>query len=249
MCTVTFIPTNDGFYFTSSRDEKASRNTIPPLKYNINGLEIYFPKDEKAGGTWFATNDNGRTACLLNGAFENHKKSLSYTKSRGLILLESFQFTSILDFKNEINLENIEPFTLLILDYQLGHLNHFFELRWDGKDKHFKELPKDKPQIWSSSTLYKKETRDKREYLFNSWLENNITYKDKNIQKFHNRKHGLSESDDILMKGSGDLQTLSISQIHHSEKNIMMNYLDLLKDSIHSINLTKNNLCQTVSEL
>lgn len=246
MCTVTFIPTSDGFYFTSSRDEKSSRATIPPLKYTLNGMDIYFPKDELAGGTWFATNEFGRTACLLNGAFERHEKALSYRKSRGLILLESFKYDTIEEFHQKIDLDNIEPFTLLLLNSKLGSLLHFYELKWDGKNKHFRELSKKESQIWSSSTLYNSEVRKKRTDLFEKWVDENQAQQHREILKFHNRKHGLNQCDDLIMKGEGDLQTVSISQIHLSNQEIQFNYFDLIANSFHSIELKNNRLCQTV---
>lgn len=235
MCTVTFVPSKKGFYLTSSRDEKSSRSTISPMKYHTKGLDLFYPKDELAGGTWIASDKNGRTACLLNGAFENHEKLSSYRKSRGTILLESFQFNDSIDFQNSIDLENIEPFTLLLLEYQSGFLDSFYELRWDGKEKYFRELSKDKFQIWSSATLYNSETRLNRESLYNNWLQKNEMFDDKLIVNFHNRKHGLKESEDILMKGSGNLRTLSISQIHLSDDNVVFNYHDIIKDTFHKI--------------
>ena len=90
MCTVTFYPNNNEYILTSSRDEVKYRPTLPPKRYNINNQEITFPKDEVAGGTWIATNNNTKTVCLLNGAFERHQRKESYSRSRGLILLESF---------------------------------------------------------------------------------------------------------------------------------------------------------------
>lgn len=74
MCTVTYIPTKNGFCFTSNRDEKASRETIQPTIYINNGMELIYPKDKVAGGTWVAADGKNRIACLLNGAFEGHKK-------------------------------------------------------------------------------------------------------------------------------------------------------------------------------
>ena len=87
MCTVTYIPTKNGFCFTSNRDEKASRETIQPTIYINNRKELIFPKDKVAVGTWIATNGSNKITCLLNGAFEGHEKKGPYRKSRGLILI------------------------------------------------------------------------------------------------------------------------------------------------------------------
>ena len=68
MCTVTFIPTNQGCIITSNRDEKISREkAISPQEYEIDGKKITFPKDPKEGGTWIA-HTNNKIVVLLNGA-------------------------------------------------------------------------------------------------------------------------------------------------------------------------------------
>lgn len=54
MCTVTFIPKSlDGFMLTSNRDEAPARRAIQPKIYKVNDVELFFPKDDVAGGTWF----------------------------------------------------------------------------------------------------------------------------------------------------------------------------------------------------
>lgn len=242
MCTVTFIPTNDGFYFTSSRDEKASRTTIPPKLYQVDGIELVFPKDKLAGGTWIASNPSGKTACLLNGAFVNHVKEKQYDRSRGLILLESFNYNTTPDFCDEVQLNNVEPFTLLTLNYQSGSLSEFYELRWDGKSKFLNKLSNSDSQIWSSATLYDSTTQAKRKSLFKNWIHQHQDFEDKMILNFHNRKHGLNTNEDILMKGKGNLRTLSISQIHVQQNKAVFNYFDIEKNKNHKVELHKNSL-------
>ena len=105
MCTVTYIPKPDGFLLTSSRDEKINRTTLPPRSYTHNHQELIYPKDTKGLGSWIAISHKKRIACLLNGAFENHAKKETYTKSRGLILTESFNYLMIDDFINDIDLQ------------------------------------------------------------------------------------------------------------------------------------------------
>lgn len=89
MCTVTFVKTADKIVITSNRDEKIIRpNAIPPQNYMVNGKNVIYPKDPKAGGTWCVVDENGTVLVLLNGANEKHTVKLPYRKSRGLIVLE-----------------------------------------------------------------------------------------------------------------------------------------------------------------
>ncbi len=242
MCTVSLIPTSDGFYFTSSRDERSSRPTIPPARYTVHERSLIYPKDEKAGGTWIASDSTGKTACLLNGAFINHKKEATYRKSRGMILLESFNFASINEFSTQIDLINIEPFTLLILDHSYGTFNRFDEFRWDGKNQHLKSLSITTPQIWSSATLYSQSVQDVRKQLFENWVEKHKHFEDKMILDFHNRRHGLESTDDLLMKGYNGLRTLSISQVHMKNANSAFKYLDLMRDKTTLVKVDKCEL-------
>ena len=49
MCTVSFIPlSNEDFILTSNRDESPNRKTLTPQKYEINNVQLLFPKDEVA---------------------------------------------------------------------------------------------------------------------------------------------------------------------------------------------------------
>lgn len=223
MCTVTYIPIKGGFILTSSRDEKVFRPTLKPQLYKHGKRLIIYPKDEIAGGTWIATDQN-RVACLLNGAFDNHVKKDFYSKSRGAVLLESFTY-SIDDFVQNINLIEIEPFTLLLIEFR--EAIHITELIWDGKSKHLNIPDSSLPQIWSSVTLYSKEERIQRREWFSNWL---VTYRDVedfNILNFHTVKHTDNSSNNVMMKRENGLQTLSISQIRVVEGSSKFLYYDL----------------------
>ncbi len=65
MCTVSFVKTADSIIITSNRDEKIIRpSAIPPKSYRVNNQNLIYPKDPKAGGTWFATNEAGCSSCF-----------------------------------------------------------------------------------------------------------------------------------------------------------------------------------------
>lgn len=71
MCTVSFVCANGRIIITSNRDEQIGRPSNPPKNYLINNKKIIFPKDPKAGGTWFVVDDDATVLVLLNGAAEN----------------------------------------------------------------------------------------------------------------------------------------------------------------------------------
>ncbi|MBK7669501.1 MAG: hypothetical protein IPJ32_20470 [Sphingobacteriaceae bacterium] len=64
-----------------------------------------------------------------------------------------------------------------------------------------KKLDQGANQIWSSATLYSPTIQQARQQLFIDWVVKHQDFEDKMILNFHNRKHGLNTSDDLLMKG------------------------------------------------
>ena len=75
MCTVSFVYTHDKVIITSNRDEQVIRpSAIPPKNHTLNGKNIIYPKDPKAGGTWFVVDENGTVLVLLTVP----KKSMKY---------------------------------------------------------------------------------------------------------------------------------------------------------------------------
>lgn len=223
MCTVTFLPlANNGFILTSNRDEQKERETFSPKKYIEDGIELIFPKDKIAGGTWIGTSNKNRLVCVLNGAFEKHERKNNYQKSRGLLAKEILKETDFKPFIKNVDLTNIEPFTMLIVDWN-EDLN-LFELIWDEKQKHFSRL-KNEPRIWSSSTLYTEDIKLIRQTWFNEWLiDNEFTIE--NILKFHHSEIGDKEQS-VLMERSY-VETVSITSVKKEDSSIEMNYEDVI---------------------
>jgi len=241
MCTVTFVPlTENEFVLTSNRDEAPDRMTIPPEIYSINETKVLFPKDKNAGGTWIGASEKNRVLCLLNGGFEYHKRLDKYRASRGIIVRDLLVCQNFAEAVNGVDLTNIEPFTLVIVDW--NDSLKCFELVWDGSDKHFKELPNE-PIIWSSSTLYTEAMKEERK----SWFE---TFKTKSVLtsetllKFHNTAGTENENYGVVMD-RGFVKTTSITQIKKLGQNVMMNFQDLNNQSTFSETL---NTMQEINE-
>lgn len=232
MCTVSYVPLENGFLLTSNRDEKIARPTAIPQIYNLNNNHLIFPKDLQSGGTWIAlAPKEKRIACLLNGAFENHEKKENYRKSRGQVLIESFNYPNAELFHAFQTFDDIEPFTLLILEMTNRFI--FNELIWDGHRKYFSKIDIKKPKIWSSATLYDKSVREEREVHFENWLTHN---KWKFVENFHSKKQGLGSQNDVIMQREAGLQTLSISQIHYNNTAFTFHYSDLINSKTYIIN-------------
>ena len=224
MCTVSFVRINDAVVITSNRDEHILReNAAAPDFHVLPGKKIIFPRDTRAGGTWFAAADNGTVAVLLNGAFKKHIARPPYRKSRGFILLEMIEAGEPFSFFKELNLDNIEPFTIIL--YQPGLLH---ELRWDGTVKHEKKPDVFGNYIWSSSTLYNDEIIKHRENLFQQFTHLPAGITISGIHDFHAGNNGDDENGFIINRQTG-MKTFSITQAVVQPGDILFLHTDLLK--------------------
>jgi uncharacterized protein with NRDE domain len=224
MCTVSFISVNDSVIITSNRDEHIQRETAAAPGFHVlKNKKLIFPRDVKAGGTWFAAGDDGVVAVLLNGAFIKHVAKPPYRKSRGLILLEIIEAGDPVAFFTELDLEHIEPFTVIL--YQPGSLH---ELRWDGINKHEKLLDNSGNYIWSSATLYTDEVIELRKDLFDAFVSTEKNMTAKLVQDFHAYDHGDSENGFIINRQTG-MKTFSITQAVVKRGAIHFLHTDLLQ--------------------
>jgi Transport and Golgi organisation 2 len=228
MCTVSFIPVGDTIFITSNRDESSNRpKALPPAQYIINNHQLIFPKDAHAGGTWVCANNNGNIAVLLNGAFTGHKVKPPYKKSRGLVFLDVVASNDMVNTFNKVDLNNIEPFTLVL--WNNGNL---FECRWDGFNKHIKPCNAAIGHIWSSSTLYSKEIIEKREQWFVNWLKQNSNPNAISVFNLHRFGGEGDRQNDYFMNRNNAMLTVSITSIISNAENITMRYYDMPGDTI-----------------
>ncbi len=214
MCTVTFIPAEDGIYLTSNRDERPGRAPAKfPVRSGRDNGQLLYPKDGEAGGSWITLRNTGDAAVLLNGAFVKHRREAGYRLSRGLVFLDIARATDpVLAFRRTV-LEGIEPFTLVL--FTTGRL---FECRWDGRNRHIARLDNNSHHIWSSATLYDKAAAEARHRSFEEWRHATPRIDEKSILDFH-RSARLNEGAKIA--------TVSITSIRLAAGGNSMNYLDL----------------------
>ena len=233
MCTVTFLPLDStDFILTSSRDVPFARKKAEaPKLYIEDGVEITYPKDGEAGGTWIGTSSKNRLICLLNGGYKDHQIKESYRKSRGIIVKELLKSEVISDALTEIELENIEPFTLVIVDWNDGL--ELFEFVWTGEKKHLFNIPK-VPHIWSSSTLYDDITKKMRQDWFTDWQNRQNSFNQSKIIEFHKTAGVGNPKTDVLMKREKG-GTVSITSISRSSGKLHLWYEDMSTNKVTEI--------------
>jgi uncharacterized protein with NRDE domain len=225
MCTVSFVHSNGKIIITSNRDEQVARPAIEPRNYLVNQKNLFFPKDPKAGGTWYVVDENANVLVLLNGADENHQWNQPYRRSRGLIVLDLFSSESAINAWEIIDLENVEPFTLVLFQDQ-----QLYQLRWNGTEKSQRKLNTNENHIWSSSTLYSKEVREQRAHWFSTFLDTTPEVTFEEMFRFHRYTEAENAEHGLIINRNDQLKTLSITQSVIEQNKITVIHHDLIQE-------------------
>jgi hypothetical protein len=239
MCTVTFLPVSHNKYIlTSNRDEDVQRSSALPFsEYIISNKAIYFPKDQQAQGSWIAHDPKGYTLCLLNGAYVAHTRKPSYKKSRGIMLLDFYEYNNPQSFATNYNFNGIEPFTLLMV-YACTNTDKIilYEIKWNESKVDLIQHDASLPHIWSSATLYSPQIINERKLWFNAWIDRNSTYTTDDILFFHHFG-GVGSIDNDLVINRGNKKTVSISCINKQEQ-----FTEIIYEDITNKKLYKNKI-------
>lgn len=224
MCTVTYIPTSTGYIFTSNRDEQPTRKTIFPKRYQEDGVQLFYPKDDVAGGTWIGLSEKNRLVCLLNGGFVYHNPKLKFPKSRGVVVKMLLKTDDVVREMNRLDLDGVAPFTLIVVEGCSEP--KIYQLTWCQGKKHVQELQSDKPNIWSSSTLYS----DEMKCLRQTWFKDLLSYRldTKKVLQFHQNK-SLGEEGTCLKMKRKLVETISTTMVVNSNEVLEMSYYDYVK--------------------
>jgi hypothetical protein len=229
MCTLSYLPRNNGYYLVNNRDESPSRAiTLQPQTLDINGKTVLCPIDTEGKGTWIGVNDSGRMVCLMNGAFELHVKKTYYRMSRGRVTLELLGADDAVAYFQGMDLNDIEPFTVIIIDEV-----NVVVLRWDEVRKHEEILSKDVPHIWSSATLYEPKVARARMEYFNS----HITQFDSHNEVLNQWHMDKIEGAPSVLLNLPMVITVSITSITKTDVDLKMKYEDLLHDHMYKYEL------------
>ncbi len=226
MCFVSYVPLAGGGYLMgSNRDESINRAPAnEPAQVNWGRLAGLAPQDGKAHGTWIGTRQDGCTIVLLNGAQHKHNHHPPYRHSRGLIIPKLMHHKNLTQGWDQLLLEKIEPFTLVIADGK-----NLWQAQWDGSHKYFTSLPYDKPYCWSSATLYNSWEVAARAKWFFQQLEKRPIRQSLDLLQFHTNSYGPKDYD-IMMERINSLGvTVSSTVVDFSQTLPTMYYIDHLK--------------------
>ncbi len=237
MCTVTYLPISRGqFVLTHNRDVEPTRFAQQIVLRSERKPQIIFPQDPWAGGTWIAASEHGRCFSIMNGAFKPHMRLQKYRMSRGQLSLKIFNYLQVEDFFEEVDLVEIEPFTMIVMDN-----NKIFEFRWDGERRFLQSKNPDVPHIWAAAPLYDNYWQDRRRKWYEEWLARYPNPGPQEMMTFHKSAGDGDPAYDMVMQRPPYVATVSITQIGCSEDQISI-HLQSLASSIEvsqSIKLRK----------
>jgi hypothetical protein len=224
MCTLTFVPSEDGYLVGMNRDELLTRPAaLPPRRFQRSGMEMLYPR-EPSGGTWIACNDRGNLLALLNWNAGGSPRLGEKRKTRGLVIPQLIGLPDLSTTDShflEMNLDCLFPFRLIGVFPSEKVVN---EWRWDGSTKQFLRLSWARKHWFSSSlsdSFAEKERRRACEAVAgepaagsNGWLRG-----------LH-RSHVPGPGPFSVCVHRQDAATVSYTEVRCGGTQISMDYLD-----------------------
>ena len=132
MCTLTFVPTVDGYLAGMNRDELLTRPAaLPPEIHEREGVKLVYPR-EPSGGTWIAANTRGNLLALLNWNEIDMAGLREKRRTRGLVIPEAIlgkDVSSTTAHLDRLSLDGVSPFRLI---GAFRNERQLIEWRWDG---------------------------------------------------------------------------------------------------------------------
>jgi len=140
------------------------------------------------------------------------------------VLLELIKYQNIALGWEEMNLQKIEPFTVIAFSNET-----LFQLRWNGIEKESIELNADEPHIWSSATLYSEDIMAERKTWFEAFLKDNESSIDGNkMLFFHTETQKENTENGLQIKRINNILTKNITQCVLRKNDFKITHLDLL---------------------
>jgi len=223
MCTVSWRHSNDGYELLCNRDERHTRNpAMSPFIQERCGVRFIAPLDGDHYGSWIAVNQFGLTFCLLNRYGWGPDIPVLQATSRGLLLMEMVDCSSVAEARHRITgleLERFRPFDLALLEPQRPcSLVH-----WTGRDCRVEQDGEyAKPLVSSSFDQTGVATHRRR--LFSELLEQRNEINSALLHEFHASHLPLPSAYSPCMHRE-EASTVSFSRVQVAGDRIEFSYL------------------------
>lgn len=223
MCTLSFVPTKDGYYAAMNRDERLARGAaLSPSTFRANDFLVVYPFEE-GGGTWIACNQRKLTLALLNW---NLPASQTPTKqrSRGTLiplLIGNSDLDGVTRSLSQLTLDGLLPFRLVGISQSHRQI---CEWRWNAISLAVLSSPW-KPRHWfSSGTSDEMAESIRGEACRVAWQEpdaGSLPW----LRTLHS-SHGLAAGPFSVCAHRPDAGTVSYSEIAFAANRATFRYVD-----------------------
>ncbi len=223
MCTLSFVPTKDGYYAAMNRDERLTRSAaLSPSTLRTNDVLAVYPFEED-GGTWIACNQRRVTLALLNWNLPA-RQTLNKQRSRGTLipqLIGNSDLDVVTRSLSQLTLDGLLPFRLAGISQKHQQIR---EWRWNGVSVAVLSFPW-KPRHWfSSGASDEMAERIRGESCRVAWQEphaGSLPW----LRTLHS-SHGLAAGPFSVCAHRPDAGTVSYSEIEFDASRATFRYVD-----------------------
>jgi len=220
MCTVTFIPRDDGFCLAMNRDERIARPCAsPPVVFRHGLVESVYPLDSE-GGTWIAANSAGIAFTLLN--WNDAQVLRKKVRTRGCVIpaLITFDCSQAAESTlGRLDLDGILPFCLTGI---FPAERSVIEWRWDQRLIDRNTFSWDIRQ-WCSSSLSDATATSMRRRTFEQKLDEHDARSPDWLRQLHS-SHDADHPSFSHCVHRESVETVSYTELVGSGESIECNY-------------------------
>jgi Transport and Golgi organisation 2 len=221
MCTVSFLPKEQGFYLAMNRDEKLDRfaGQLPTI-VNLAGRRAIFPS-EPDGGTWIAANDAGICLALINWHRVEREPKRDLI-SRGQVVRELAAKSSreeIAEALAELPLNRLRPFRLIAI---IPLEKSVMEWRWDLERLSMRRHPW-KLRHWFSSGFDESKAERERDRVCKAVRNKKSAGRLDWLRRLH-RSHLPERGPFSICMHRSDAATVSYTEVAVSRERATMRY-------------------------
>jgi transport and Golgi organization protein 2 len=223
MCTVSFLPSPQGFYLAMNRDEKRDRfSALLPEIVEFEGHRVLFPR-EPTGGTWISANDAGVCLALINW-HRIKREPNNGVRSRGEVIRKLVGISTSHEISTAVRklpLRKLRPFRLIAI---VSAENRVIEWRWNlnrlSVRKHSWES-----RHWFSSSFDEETAAAERTRVCAAQLDESAKRDVKWLRRLH-RSHEPERGPFSICMHRPTNATVSYTEVAVSGRSVVMCYKD-----------------------
>jgi len=218
MCTLSVLRLSNLLVITMNRDEARLRHEAGLKEQQKNGIELLYPIDGQAGGTWFGLNNHGVVLALLN---RYQDPQTSGAPTRGNIIPQALaygDFNLVKKHLSDQNYQHYNPFDLLLISP--GECLH---LSWNGRRLSIYNANQE-ALLLSSSALNTDAVLAKRQERFQQWLTRSPELSAAAVLQQIHLQHDLGSPADSVLMDRSDAHSKSICQVLLDANGCEFNY-------------------------